>query len=353
MSSDEATDLWLGVRLQTRWSNSRITQDALPAPVEEEDSELKLNRGRIKGGGTLLDPRLDVYSEADFTDQRLLDLRMTWQFSPALYLRLGQWKADYNRERIDSSGKQQFVERSVATPWFTVDRQQGIVASGRLAKGSGLDSNYWFGWLSGSGRGGELEADNGLWMGRYQWNIGGRKLAFSQSDIKRHNPGAGSVALGLVHGKSSYTSFSSAGGGQLPGFTTSSPGRYRIDQAMLETAWQQDGFSWQQELHWKRIEDRQDGGSQSLVGGYAQVGYFPGSRWQLVPAPLELALRCAYVDPNRSDGDDYERELTVAANWFFNGHRNKLTADYSHVRRREVPESDTSQRLRLQWEFSF
>jgi phosphate-selective porin OprO/OprP len=325
----------------------------MPQAEEEERSELKVNRGRIKGGGTLFDPRLTVYSEADFTDQRLLDLRMTWQFSAALNLRAGQWKADYNRERIDSSGKQQFVERSVVTPWFTVDRQQGLVASGRLGEGTNRDSSYWLGWLSGSGRGGQPDSDNGLWMGRYQWNIGGRKLPFSQSDIERFSPGSVSVALGLVHGKSAYTSFSSAGGGQLPGYTTTRAGRYRIDQAMLETAWQQDGFSWQQELHWKWIEDRYSGGKQSLVGGYAQAGYFPASRWHEVPEPLEIALRFAYVDPDRSVSSDYEREVTVAANWFFNGHRNKLTMDYSQVRRRDVPENDSNQRLRVQWEFSF
>ena len=34
-------------------------------------------------------------------------------------------ESDYNRERVDSSGKQQLVERSISNYWFTVDRQPG------------------------------------------------------------------------------------------------------------------------------------------------------------------------------------------------------------------------------------
>lgn len=48
-----------------------------------------------------------------------------------------------------------------------------------------------------------------------------------------------------------------------------------------------------------------------------------------------------------------EKEFTLGANWFFNGHRNKLTLDVSRMTRREAPETDTSNRARLQWDWSF
>jgi hypothetical protein len=59
------------------------------------------------------------------------DLRGTWKPAVWFNLRAGQWKAEFNRERVDSSGKQQFVDRSIANYWFTVDRQNGVMASGR------------------------------------------------------------------------------------------------------------------------------------------------------------------------------------------------------------------------------
>jgi phosphate-selective porin len=330
--------LWFGVRLQTRWSNSEVTQDDLPGAPSSSDSDFALNRGRLKLGGHLFSPAFTIYSEHDIVDNRLLDLRATYKFTDWLSIRIGQWKSEFNRERIDSSGKQQFVERSVVTPWFTIDRQQAIMASGRVGKGSRGDTSYWFGWLSGAGRGGDTSDADGLWLGRAQWNFNGRVLGFSQSAIGRPGEPAGSVAVAAVTGRSGYTAFSSAGGGQLPGFVDGEPDQYRLEQVMLETAYQHGGFSWQQELHWKSIDDSLNGETRRLIS---------------FPEPLELAIRFARVDPDRDLGDDTEKEYTLASNWFFKGHRNKLTLDLSRVIRRQAPETDTSNRIRLQWDWSF
>lgn len=345
--------LWFGVRLQARYSSSNIDQDDELGQPDENSSEAKINRGRFKLGGHLFSPRFTVYSEYDFTKDQLLDLRATYEFTDWLSIRVGQWKSQYNRERIDSSGAQQFVERSIATPWFTIDRQKGIVASGRLAAGKAIDSSYWFGRLSAAGRGGTGDDEDGFWMGRYQWNFTRRVLGFSQSDIARHDKPAGSVALAAVSGDSRYTRFSSAGGGQLPGYSDGVPGQYRIRQAMLETAWQYRGFSWQQELHWKNVTDTVAMTEQRIVGGYAQAGMFFSEVWSVVPKPLEFALRFAMVDPGSSNDNTVEREATLAANWFFKGHRNKLTADVSRLVRHYVSDSETESRLRVQWDVSF
>jgi phosphate-selective porin OprO/OprP len=344
--------LWFGIRLQARYSSSQIFVDELPGRIPEERSTFAINRGRFKLGGHLFDPAFEIYSEYDVVDSRLLDLRATYKFADWLSLRVGQWKAEFNRERIDSSGAQQFVERSVVTPWFTIDRQRGVMASGRISAGRRYDSSYWVGYLSGAGRGGDVTDADGLWLGRFQWNFTGRVLPFSQSDISRRKP-AGSVAVALVSGRSAYTGFSSAGGGQLPGFADGGADRYRIEQLLVETAYQSGGFSWQQELHWKTVKDTGAATTRRLLGGYAQAGYFLHERWASMPQPLELALRYARVDPDRSVPDSLEREWTMAANWFFKGHRNKLTADLSSVRRVFAPETDKQTRFRMQWDVSF
>jgi phosphate-selective porin OprO/OprP len=182
----------------------------------KEGTETTLNRGRLKLGGHLLTPKLAVYTEFDFTKDQFLDLRVTYEFASWLSIRAGQWKAEFNRERIDSSGAQQFVERSIVTPWFAIDRQKSIVAFGRVGAGNAFDSSYWFGRLSGAGRGGDIDDAEGLWMARYQWNFTRRVLGFGQSDIERRDRPAGSIAIATISGKSMYTAFSSAGGGQLP-----------------------------------------------------------------------------------------------------------------------------------------
>jgi phosphate-selective porin OprO/OprP len=352
-STDGDNFLWFGVRLQSRYSNSGTDNDDEPGLPTEYASETKLNRGRLKLGGHLVSPRFMVYSEYDFSKDQLLDLRVTFKVAEWLSIRAGQWKSEFNRERIDSSGAQQFVDRSIATPWFTVDRQKGIVASGRVGAGKTLDSSYWFGRLSGAGRGGDVDDAHGLWMGRYQWNFTRRVLGFSQSDLSRRDNPAGSIAIAAVSGKSMYTKFSGAGGGQLPGYENGQPDQYTIRQALFETAWQYRGFSWQQELHWKKITDSVTNTEQRIVGGYAQAGMFISQLWDWAPEPLEFALRYAMVDPDGSDRVGEERESMMAVNWFFQGHRNKLGADLSRVVRRDVSENQTEARIRLQWDVSF
>jgi hypothetical protein len=345
--------LWFGVRVQTRLSSSRVAEDEVPGDPHSTNTDLSINRARLKLGGHLFRPAFTIYSEYDLVGERLLDLRATYDFTDWLSIRIGQWKSEFNRERIDSSGKQQFVERSVVTPWFTIDRQQGVVVSGRLARNSRADTIYWFGWLHGAGRGGDTADAEGLWLGRVQWNFTGHVLPFSQSAISRPVQPAGSVTIAAVSGESGFTAFSSSGGDQLPGFSDGAADRYRIDQLMIETAYQHGGFSWQQELHWKNIDDTVAGRKTRLVGAYAQAGMFFSEVSESFPEPLELAVRIAGVDPDRGRSGDSERELTLAANWFFNGHRSKLTLDASRVIRRLAPETDSSNRMRLQWDWSF
>ena len=349
-AGDNALDAWVGIRLQSRYSTA---DGALTTPdkLRNADENFSLNRGRIKGGGKVYD-KATVYSEYDFTTHYLLDLRATALIRDWLNVRAGQWKMEYNRERFDSSGKQTFVERSIATYWFTLDRQKGVSASGRLGAGSRADSTYWLSVFSGAGRGGSWKGSSML-MARYQWNIFGKVLPFSQSDIKRRDTPHASLAFAAAGGKSRFTRFSGAGGGQLEGYANSDNERYRLRQALQEFALHYRGLSVQQELHVKRITDRDTGNRRSLAGGYIQSGYFFGERWEWFPDPLEVAVRYAQVDPDRDRANDTQREATLGLNWFFNGHRNKLTTDISRLAFEDGDTTARKWRWRLQWDVSF
>ena len=314
---------------------------------------LTLRRSRFKIGGHLGAPWFKFYHELEFRDVRLLDLRASIQRFEPLNLRAGQWKAEYNRERRDSSGTQQFVERSIVNREFTLDRQPGAMLFGRLGKERRWDSSWWAGVFTGGGRNRGNDGGQPLWVGRLQWNPNGRVLPFSQSDVARRDEPASSIAVAVAHNQSRYTRWSSDGAGQVDGFELGEVDQYRILQAVFETALHWRGFSWQQELHWKRIEDRATNGVTRLIGAYAQMGYFFHELWEPFPTPLELAIRVAAVDPNTGRSDDSRQEISVAANWFFNGHRNKLTLDGSWLRV-DDPAGDASDlRIRLQWEVSF
>ena len=290
-----------------------------------------------------------IYSEYDFESDTLLDYRATATYEGWLSFRVGQWKSEYNRERIDSSGKQQLVERSLSNYWFTVDRQLGAGISPRLAQGTRADTRLWFEVLSGRGRGASFENGDVLLLGRIQWNPAGEELPFSQSDLKRRQRVLPSIAVAAISGDLPYTRFSSSGGGQLPGYEQ---GDYRLRQLLFETALHYRGLGWQQELHWKEVKDRSNGQTRELWGGYAQLGSFLNEWWSAVPAPLEFVGRLSYVDPDTPQRSDEHWEYTVAANWYFHGHRNKLTLDVSHLDFDEGAASGSENRLRLQWELS-
>jgi len=192
-----------------------------------------------------------------------------------------------------------------------------------------------------------------MYMVRTQWNFAGEPLKFSGSDLKYHENGSGLIALAAVTNRSPYTSFSQAGGGQLPGFGEGEPGQYRVNQCLLETAYKYRGFSWQQELHWKEIRDDVNDSVTILRGNYLQFGYFLHYMLDTVPEPLEVAFRHSIYDPDKDEKNVLMQEFSFDVNWFFHGHRNKLTAEISYFYFEQAnPESADEFRFRLQWDVS-
>jgi len=116
-------------RAQLRYSNIDFDND-FGNPNADSD-ELRLNRARFKLSGKLGASWLNYYTEYDFVRPALLDLWLAPKVSEALGFRIGQYKVPYNRERFDSSGKQQFAERSIVTSPFTLDvtRKTGKMAN--------------------------------------------------------------------------------------------------------------------------------------------------------------------------------------------------------------------------------
>jgi hypothetical protein len=342
-------------RFQFRYSHPRdtdpVTFDAFRGPGQHL---FKLNRSRLKVGGHGYRPWLKYYFEYEWGAGNLLDFRLMVEKLPYLRLKVGQWKVEYGRERVISSGKQQMMDRSIVNRPFTIDRQQGISLYGRLKASGAADFNYWAGVFTGTGRGAR-ENDDGhlMWAFRGQWNFLGREVGFTGSDIEHHEQAAGLLAIAAATNRSPYTRFSQEGGGQLEGFEEGGLGQYRVNQWMGETALKYRGLAWQQEFHWKRIEDTRNGTTTTLVGNYAQVGYFLHNVWSAVPRPLEIALLYAFYDPNVDQRDDMQQEFSAVANWFFSGHRNKLSADLTYFTFQDPALGDEEGlRFRLQWDIS-
>ena len=378
-----------GFRLQTRdgnWQTNlqwrgqfRYTNPTNSDPRQIEDfeetgrSSFEPRRLRMKIGGHGFEPWLKYYFEVDLQPARDVDADATssgarvidWRVDLAKWswggIRIGQWKIDLNRERVDSSGRQQFVERSIVNRVFTIDRQIGIQLRGRAFKETAADLSWFAGVFNGEGRSVRNLTDEHLYMGRLQWNFLGRELSWRQTDVEFTEKPTGSFAVAGFTNVGPCTRWSSSGCGNLDGFDSprvADSDQFRIRQAVQEFAFKYRGLSIQQEFHRKFIDDRVNGTERDLTGAYLQAGYFFHNVMPAIPAPLEVAARYAFVEePNEIDlsVDNERKEYTLGANWFFNGHNNKLTLDYSYLTIDDglAGLEDSMDRLRLQWDVSF
>ncbi len=353
-SSDNNYLLQIDFRGQFRASYPFDKYPTTLTDFNKDNTSFNINRARIKIGGNIYKPYYKFYFEQDIKGNNLLDYRIMLEKYPFLKLKVGQWKVRYSRERIISSGNQTDVDRSLINSIFTVDRQQGVSIYGNLNNDGLANFNYWASVLTGTGRGANSNDDSNLmYLLRLQWNPNKEVLKFSGSDLEKHQKFISSIAFAGVTNISKYTRFSTSGGGQLHGFEEGIDGQFKIDQLMFETAFKYKGFSWQQELHYKNIDDRVNNVETNLIGNYFQLGYFFHNSFPKFPEHLEIFARQAFYNPNKDIDDNNNFEYTLGCNWFFKGHKNKLTFDYSYLKYNEFnPYFKSGNRFRLQWDIS-
>jgi len=350
-------------RLQFRYANPFDSDPRTLADLERDQSSFMVRRARFKVGGHAYWPWLKYYMQYDWSQPILRDFYLDVSKFSEAQLRLGRGKVLWNDERVTSSGRQQFANRSLINDIFTVDRQQGAQLFGRVFPGEWYDFSYAAGVFTGLGVGERNnDDDNMMYTGRLQWNFLGKELEFSQSDVEFHEQPAASLAFAGATNKSRCTAFETASDScrALPGFALGRPGQFRVNQAMEEFRFKWRGFSLQNEYHWKQVEDTLKSEADptkktDLFGAYVQAGYFPHALVQAVPKQLEFAVRYAFVDPNADRSNDLQQEVSAAINWFFAGHSNKLTFEISHLRVEDpiLLVEQSEERARMQWDISF
>lgn len=355
-SADKNYATTVNLRGQFRTSFPYDEEPTKLSDFENGTTDFQIRRARLKMSGHAYRPWLKYKMEYDLVGNTLLDLHFKIEKLPYLSLKIGRWKADYSLERIISSGSQQTLDRSIINRPFTIDRQNGVSLYGNIKGDGSLNFNYWAATFMGTGRTERSNDDSHLmYMLKTQWNINGRQLKRTGSDLKYHNKFTSIIALAGATNKSPYTRFSGSGGGQLEGFADGVAGHYRLNQYLIETAFKYKGWSWQQEYHWKEINDEINQMTTHLTGNYAQIGYFPTYSFNFIPKSLELFGRHAFYNPDLNIKNDTRYEYTLGANWFFNGHNNKLTLEYSHFDYNQIEPGidESSNRIYFQWDISF
>lgn len=358
-TSDNRFKMQIQGRIQPRFASP---SDSQPTALDdyytytESGNEMGINRARLKINGHAYQPWLKFQIEHDFVNSTLLTYAIKLEKYDWLKFKTGQWKFEYSRERSISSGGQQMLDRSIINRIFTIDRQQGAAIYGNVGGDSSANFSYWLGIGTGNGR--SANSDDGgdpLYYGRLQWNMTGSEFGFKASDLKYSESPKAAVAVAYSTNESAFTRFSSSGGGQLEGFARGTNNRYKINQYNVDFALMYRGLSAQGEYHEKTITINASGDPDvDYRGYYIQAGYFGYKAFSWWPKPLEVAVRYATYEQVDNALDEEHFENAIAANWFFNGHRNKLTAD---VTRFSMDQTDIGSidetRFRLQWDLSF
>lgn len=85
-----------------------------------------IRRARIKFDGFVVSPRVVYKMEFDVVGGYVRDAWIRWNFYKNLTIKFGQGKLPGNRERVVSSQKLQFVDRSQLNRAFNIDRDNGF-----------------------------------------------------------------------------------------------------------------------------------------------------------------------------------------------------------------------------------
>ena len=339
-------------RYATPFDDDPSSYEELGAPSTQY---LGIRRARLKIGGNAYKPYLKYYFESDLIRGRLLDFRVMIEKWDYFKIKVGQWKVEYNRERVISSGKQGLVDRSLINTYFTLDRQQGVTVYGNFGNSGLANFSYWAAILMGSGRNINVNPTNDLmYNAKLQWNFCGKKMVMESSDIRIRKKGIGSVAFAAASYKGPYTLFSSSGGSTYFDVPDTISPYYDVKQINFETAFMKQGFSWQSEIHLKNIESANTRIDQNFAGAYLQSGYFFHQVLPQFPENLEMVARYAVFTPDFDKMNKIQEEYSVGVNYFFSGHRNKLTAEVTKFQFDDpVFGLADRYRFRMQWDISF
>jgi phosphate-selective porin OprO and OprP len=352
------------------WRNQvRFTTPFPRVPVDAGDisdgrrDDFRLNRSRLKLQGHLFSRALTYKAQADFVEERLRDLNLQWTAREWLRVRAGWWKIEHLLERMQSSGSQQLVDRSILDRWFTLGRQVGLQVNGRVGGARHLGGTYYLGAF----RNVDVDVKGGatlpVWLARYEWTFAGREVDLAQGDPDRSRDLLLKIGTSAVRTEGAHAFYSGSGlGVSLPlrGLAVAGEGgparhdRFRTRQYAGDAAMKWRGVSLQGELHRKDVRVTATGQEQALVGAYAMAGVLASTIWSRAPDALEFTARLAVVDPSRTDDEHHQHERVAGATWYVNGHRNKISVDVSQLRF-TIPTAvvETDVRTRLQWEITF
>lgn len=250
----------------------------------------------------------------------LEDAEIWFAKNPMATLWVGQGKGYFGRQELTSSGRQQFVDRSIASDRFAANRQVGI---GLIGANQSKTFEYNLGIYNGNGFNTTTnDNDKFLYIGRVVWTpFGEVKLEDSALDY----PDSWRLALGA---------------GFFNNTTGTGTAETDIERFSAEVKAIYQGFNIAGE-YFTETSQRVHQAEVDTDGYWLQAGYlFPNKKF-------ELAARLSEISPDTATPQD-QTETGLAASWYFDKHVHKLQGDYRQIENDRTNTKDNELRLQLQ-----
>ncbi len=347
-SADRAFRMSVGGRLQARYSLTD-QQDTAKSP---NVSKWELKRMKFWLSGYAYTKELTYLVQTDLTQggsSKLLEhAYLNYRPIPELQLLAGQTKVPFGRQWLNSSGSQEFVDRSTASDMFRPGFDTGAKLHGDLFKSL---LTYEIGGYGGGGQSTTRSSNKNAMAARITVNPFG-PMPYSEGDLAQSS--SPKLSLGAdyymntlaatynatskadtLEANNVYLAGSSGWLGKGMGLFTTNE-NIDVKSFSVDTAFKWQGFSLQGEYLAGEADGRSSGKKLRAAGWYLQSGYF------ILPRTVELALRYSYVDPNRDQSGDLQSDTQGAISWYLNRHNLKLQADVtnSHIQHGSKPSTD-------------
>ena len=358
-AKDSTSRLKIQFRFQTLFVASKnLSSD------EKMATNFLIRRARLKFDGFAFTPNLvykvelglsnrDMNPTSDFdqvssSPKIILDAVLKWKFHQNFTLWMGQTKLPGNRERVISSQKLQFVDRSILNSKFNIDRDMSLQLHSQFqvhnallrfiaSVSTGEGRNITAGNIGGFGYTGRFEF---LPMGKFSSNGD-----YFSSDLNREKKPK--LSLGFTY---DFNNNASRVGGRLGNFIEDADGNYvlsNLSTTFGDMMFKYRGFSILAEVARKKSSTK-NMGFASGTSVSAQMGY-------LINAPkfknVEFALRYSKINPDIGSSLTETAEYTFGISKYVKKHNLKLQTDVSL---QDISGKENLKLIyRLQTEFAF
>lgn len=327
------------------------------SPVSNRNN-FEIPRGRLIFSGHALLPRLSYYLNIDYNTvtTQPIGFRGYWlsyEFSEALTLHVGQNKVPGSREWLTSSLGALGPDRSLATTFFRPSLSQGIWITGEP-----VESLYYHAMLSNgfntlNSPPDELDT-RFCWSGSIWWEPWGSYGA-TYSDLEWHDESAIRMGTSLTYAAEQgqqgdpdapeNADIRLTDGTVITDVGAFAPGvslqQYKVGLAAFDFGWKRRGVSISAEFYLQDLFGlRGNGplplGSTFAYGGFVQAGWF------VMPQKLEIYSRTSQVTGRFGTGSEYAGGF----NYFFLPGKNNLrfTLDATWVNHSPADQNRTNYR---------